>query len=278
MARIAVAQVDCTLGEVEANVKAALEQIRAAAAAGADVVAFPELALHGYALGRIEDSDPLRADAPQLTQLAGLGPDVLMGFHEDGGIRRFNSAAYLTPNGPLHVHRKLSLPTYLAWEELKHASPGDSLRAVDTRIGRIATLICNDAWQPALPWLAAQDGAEVLLVPANSAQGMGPDALDLITIWRDLLRFIACMQQCWVIFCNRVGTEAGARFWGGSCVLAPGGELVAEASLWEPGLIVADIEVSAARRSRFQVPLLADARLELIEREVARLIRERAGA
>ncbi len=82
------------------------------------------------------------------------------------------------------------------------------------------------------------------------------------------------MQQCWVIFCNRVGTEAGARFWGGSRVLDPGGCVVVRAPLWEAALVTADIGVTAARRRRLDVPLLAEARLGLIARELRRLTAE----
>jgi predicted amidohydrolase len=274
MVQIALAQVDCVLGDVTANLAHAREAMRDAATQGIDLVVFPELTLHGYALGKVNGDHSLRADDPRLVSLAQPGVDVLVGFHEDGGVRRYNSAAYLTADGVRHVHRKLYLPNYLVWEERKHASPGQCLRAFDTRIGRVATLICNDAWQPVLPWLAAQDGAEVLLVPANSAAGPGSELLDVIGYWGELLRFIARMQQCWVIFCNRVGTEAGARFWGGSLVLDPAGQVVAEAPLWEPGLVVANIDVPAARRRRHELPLIAEARLGLIERELARLIRE----
>ena len=274
MAQIALAQVDVTLGDVAANLEHARDMIQRVAAQGPDLVVFPELTLHGYALAQVKGDPCLRADDPRLASLAESGPDVLVGFHEDGGIRRYNSAAYIAPGGVRHVHRKLYLPNYLTWEERKQASPGQSLRAFDTRIGRAATLICNDAWQPVLPWLAAQDGADMLLVPANSAAGLEPELLDVIDYWSELLRFIARMQQCWVIFCNRVGTEAGARFWGGSRVLDPAGHIVAEAPLWEAGLVVADIDVPAARRRRHQLPLIAEARLGLIQRELARLIDE----
>src|SRR5262252_618671 len=274
MARIAVAQVDCALGDVDANLEQARDRIGDAAVQSADLVVFPELTLHGYALGKAEGDHSLCAGDPRLASLTESGADVLVGFHEDGGVRRYNSAAYLAPDGVRHVHRKLYLPNYLVWEERKHASPGQSLRAFDTRIGRMATLICNDAWQPVVPWLAAQDGAEVLLVPANSATGPGSELVDVIGYWDELLRFIARMQQCWVIFCNRVGTEAGARYWGGSRILDPGGQVAAQAPLWEPGLVVADIDVPAARRHRHELPLLAEARLGLIERELARLINE----
>lgn len=272
MARIALAQVDVTLGDVAGNLARARDTIGSAAAQGADLVVFPELTLHGYALGQAEGDHSLRADDPRLASLTQAGPDVLAGFHEDAGVRRYNSAAYLSGGDVRHVHRKLYLPNYLAWEERKHASPGQNLRAFDTRIGRMATLICNDAWQPALPWLATQDGAEVLLVPANSAAGLELEQLDVVDYWCELLRFIARMQQCWVIFCNRVGTEAGARFWGGSRILDPGGHVVAQAPLREPELILADIDVPAARRRRHELPLIAEARLGLISRELTRLI------
>jgi predicted amidohydrolase len=270
--RIALAQMDCALGDVTANLDHAREQAATASAQGADLVVFPELTLHGYRLGEVDGGRSLRADDPRLAALTEPGADVLVGFHEDGGVRRYNAAAYLGADGSRHVHRKLYLSNYLAWEERKHAGPGQSLRAFDTRIGRVATLICNDAWQPALPWLAAQDGAEVLLVPANSAEGLGPESLDVIDYWTELLRYIARMQQCWVIFCNRVGSEGGARFWGGSRILDPRGRVVAEAPLWDAQLLVADIDVAAARRDRHGLPLLAEARLGLIERELARLI------
>ena len=274
MTRIALSQMDCVLGDVASNLEHSRKQIDDAAAQGAELVVFPELTLNGYALGQLERDSSLGAEDPRLTALSESGVDVLVGFHEDGGVRRYNSAAYLAADGGRYVHRKLYLPNYLAWEERKHASAGQSLRAFDTRFGRVATLICNDAWQPVLPWLAAQDGAEVLLVPTNSAAGLGPESLDVVDYWCELLRFIARMHQCWVVFCNRVGTEAGARFWGGSRVLDPSGRVVAEAAMWEPELLVVDVEVAAARRRQHEVPLLAEARLGLIAREIGRLIDE----
>lgn len=272
MVRIALAQVDCVLGDVDANLTIARGQIQSAADQGAELVVFPELSLNGYALGHVTGDRSIRADDARLRELAQIGPDVLVGIHEDGGVRRYNSAVYLSDGQARHVQRKLYLPNYLVWEERKHSSAGQSLEAFDTRLGRMATLICNDAWQPVVPWLAAQDGAEVLLVTADSASGFGPESLDTIDYWSELLQFNARMNQCWVLFCNRVGTEEGARFWGGSRVLDPQGNVVAEAARWEPELLIADIDIDIARVRRHEVPLLAEARLGLISREVNRLI------
>lgn len=272
MVRIALAQVDSTLGDVDKNLERARRQVAAASEQGVDLVVFPELSLHGYALGEVATDDSVRADDPRLAALTRSGPDVLVGFHEDGGIRRHDSAAYLGADGRRHLHRKLFLPNYLVWEERKHYSPGQRLRAYDTRFGRMATLICYDFWQAPLPWLAAQDGAEVLLVPVASAAGHGPDSVDVVGHWCDLVRMVARMHQCWVVMCNRVGAEAGARFWGGSRIVDPTGAVVAEAPMWEPALVVHDVDVAAANRLRHTVPHVAEARLGLVGREVDRLI------
>lgn len=276
--RIALAQMDSALGDVEANAENAVRMTKEAAAQGADLVVLPELALHGYALGRIGEDRAIPPSDRRITTLGSVGPDVLVGFHEDGGARAYNTGAYLSGGRTVHVHRKLYLPNYLIWEERKHVSPGQSLRAYDTSFGRMATLVCNDAWQPVVPWIAVQDGAEALLVTANSAvspegyPGSAPEALDTVAYWRELLSYTARMQQSWVVFVNRAGVEEGARFWGGSQVIDPAGEVVAEAPMWDESLTVAEIDLPAARRRRRSVPLVAEARLGLVAREVNRLI------
>lgn len=272
--RIALAQTDCVLGDVEENLARAHATVSEAASRGADLVVFPELSLHGYTLGQLAGDTSIAADDERLAELSSHGPDVLVGLHEDGRLRRFNSASYLASGAVLHTHRKLYLPNYLEWEERKHFSPGHTLRAFDTAHARVATLICNDAWQPMLPWLAAQDGAEVLLVPTNSADGLAPGAVDTAEYWQDLLLNIARLQQCWVVFVNRVGEEGKASFWGGSRVLDPWGELVAEAPRWAESLTLVDLDVSAVRRRRREMPLLEEARFGLVQREVHRLMQE----
>ncbi|MFJ9848832.1 nitrilase-related carbon-nitrogen hydrolase [Streptomyces sp. NPDC101150] len=276
--RIALAQTDCVLGEVPENLDIAQEQIKQAADQGAELVVFPELSLHGYHLGVLKRDTSIEARDSRLLELSILGPDVLVGLHEHTSLRAYNTSAYYADGALVHAHRKLYLPNYLAWEERKHVSPGQSMRAYDLTKspsgGRGATLVCNDAWQPVLPWLAVQDGAEVLFVPTNSAASLDPEAMDTIAYWDTLLAYTAKMLQCWVVFVNRVGNEHGATFWGGSRVVDPRGTVVAQAPRWEPGLVTVEIDPSEARRQRRAVPLVAEARLGLVDREVRRLIDE----
>jgi len=271
--RVALAQVDCALGDVAANIATARDVLRRARdEQGADLVVFPELNLTGYSLGHVAD-DVSRAVADE--EIAGLaaetdGTGCVIGFAEAGRVHTYDSAAYLQGGSVRHVHRKLYLPTYDIWEERKHFTPGDRMRAFDTPWGCAAILLCGDAWQPALASLAVQDGARVLIVPANST-ARKPEIRD---DWRDICRFYARMLECFVVFVNRVGIEPGLDFWGGSHVHDPYGECIAEAPVGEPALVTAELDLTAVRRRRREMPLVKEARLGMLSRELERLVAE----
>ncbi|HUR87034.1 MAG TPA: nitrilase-related carbon-nitrogen hydrolase [Solirubrobacteraceae bacterium] len=276
--RITLAQAASQLGDVDANLERAAEIIRAAGRDGSDLVVFPELFLTGYALGQVEADVTMSADDRRLTQLSTVaqGTDVLVGFHEDGrGVHNYNAAGYYDGDELVHTHRKLYLPTYDVFEERKHFSPGQSMRAFDTRQGRFATLICNDAWQPHLVFLAIQDGARVLLVPTNSAQSRFPEQYDSRTYWRDITVFYARMFQCYVVFCNRVGDEGEhLRFWGGSHIVDPWGKIVCALPDDEEATVTTTVDLAMVRKRRREVPLVREARLGLLAREATRLAEE----
>ena len=272
VARLTLAQIDCSLGDVAANARRVRETLAAPAVRSADLVVFPELTLTGYALGHV-DEDVSRPVADG--EIAGLAAErhdaaFVFGFAEAGSVHTYNSAVYVEDGRVAHLHRKLYLPNYDIWEERKHFTPGSAMRAFDTRFGRMAILVCSDAWQPALAALAVQDGARVLIVPTNSTVRRP----DIEEQWRDITRFYARTLQCYVVFVNRVGVEPGLRFWGGSHVYGPEGELVIEAPRDEPALVSADIDLAAVRRVRREMPLVKEARLGLLSREIERLVAE----
>jgi predicted amidohydrolase len=239
---------------------------------------FPELHLTGYSIGQVDEDLSMRADDERLAHLTVRAGNagVVAGFVEDGpGVHTYNSAAYLQKGHPAHVHRKLYLPTYTTFEERKYFTPGPSLRAFPvTDNTRMAVLLCNDAWQPQLAFLATQDGARVLLIPAASAQSHFPDKYDSRTYWRDITRFYGRMFQLFVVFVNRVGSEGELHFWGGSHVVDPWGEIIAEAPPNAEHLLTVDIDLKDVRRRRRDIPLVKEARLGLINREVERLLDE----
>ena len=274
--RVALAQVDCVLGDVAENTRRARDAIARARAGGAHLVIFPELSLTGYALGTVTEDVALTVDDPAITALAEATDDiaVVVGCVEHGRVQTYNTALYLEDGAVSYVQRKTHLPTYGRFEEHKHFSQGPRLQAFDTRLGRFAVLICNDAWQAPLAYIAAHDGARVLIVPACSSlePGSGTDPAEIERDWSDLLRFHARFLQAWVVFVNRVGEEAGLTFWGGSQVVDPWGRIVAQAPRAEEALVHAEIDLLAVRRRRRELPLLKEPRLGLLRREVDRLM------
>jgi predicted amidohydrolase len=274
--RVALAQVDCVLGDVAANADRAADVIARARGDGADLVVFPELSLTGYALGDVTEDVAVTLDDPPIEALAAAteGIAAVVGCVEHGRVHTYNSALFLDGGAIVHVQRKTHLPTYGRWEEHKHFTAGPALRAFDTRLGRAAMLICNDAWQAPLAYVAAHDGARLLIVTAASSleSADGTDPAELERDWGDLLRFHARFLQAWVVFVNRAGVEAGVTFWGGSRVVDPWGRIVAQAPRAEEALVLADLDVTAVRRRRRELPLLKEPRLGLIRREIDRLI------
>lgn len=275
--RITLAQVDVQLGDIDANVEHAARVIAEAVAQGTDLIVFPELHLTGYSIGEVDTDLSISPDDDRLIKLSRAAgrAAVLLGFVETGhGVHTYNSAGYYLDGELVHLHRKLYLPTYRTYEERKHFTPGPSLRAFQTEHGRMATLICNDAWQPPLAFIATQDGARVLLVPTASAQSNFPRRYDSAGYWHGITRFYGRMFQLYVVFVNRVGTEGGLRFWGGSHIIDPWGDVVAEAPLVAEHVSTAEVDLVEVRRRRREIPLVKEARLGLIQREVARLVDE----
>jgi len=277
--RISLAQADSTLGDVDANLERAQEIVSRAVDESSELVVFPELFLSGYSIGDIDADLSLRPDDPRIGKLSRQAgrAGLLIGFVEAGppGPHTYNSTAYYEDGRLVHLHRKLYLPAYAPFEERNHFSPGPTLRAFPVRQEtRMAVLLCNDAWQPQLAFLATQDGAQVLLVPAASAQSRFPEHYNSHDYWYDITRFYGRMFQLFVVFVNRVGIEGGLRFWGGSHVIDPWGNVLAEAPAVEEHLLTVDIDLAEVRRRRRQVPLVKEARLGLIQREIGRLLEE----
>ncbi|MDQ3664190.1 MAG: amidohydrolase [Actinomycetota bacterium] len=276
--RVTLAQVSPSLGDVDANVDRAEQVVADAVRESSDLVVFPELCLSGYSIGSVDADLSMRPDDPRLQRLGKRAGSagVVVGFVEAGarGPHTYNSMAFYQDGRLVHVHRKLYLPAYAPFEERNHFTPGPNLQAfpVDPET-RMAVLLCNDAWQPQLAFLAVQDGAKVLLVPAASAQSQFPEHYDSHEYWHDITHFYGRMFQVYVVFVNRVGREGPLRFWGGSHVIDPWGNVVVEAGEEEQALTV-DIDLVEVRRRRHQVPLVKEARLGLLQREVRRLLEE----
>lgn len=256
------------LNDVDANVAELHDYI--SRVAGSDLAVAPELATHGYHLAEVDEVEPLPPVDRRIADLGRHGPAVIAGFVEAWRSHQCNSAA-IVDGGRVQVQRKLFLPNYRSWEEHKHYRPGGRLRLFDVRGARVAVLICNDLWQPVVPWLAAHGGAEVLVVIANSAETTF--SVSTRQAWDVLISHAAIVLQSYVVFVNRCGVECGTRFWGGSCVVGPDGTALAVLGD-DVATAGAELDLPALRRERRRWPLLKESRFDLVAREAARLAAE----
>ena len=244
-----------------------------------DLVVAPETALTGYFVeGGVRDlalsADQLYDDLSRQHSDAKAPPfDIALGFYELHQNRLYNAGLYATLGGSdagiRHVHRKVFLPTYGVFDEERFVEAGRSVQAFDTRWGRAAILICEDAWHSFTPMLAALDGAQLILVPsASPARGIGPDG-DAggrpvsLGRWNRIIQEIAGEHGVYVALSQLVGFEGGKAFPGGSIVADPRGRLVAEGPIFEEALIPAAVDFEEITRARADLPLLADLEMRL---------------
>ncbi len=278
---IAIAQIDCLLGNTDGNLRKHVEMVRRARDGGADLVVFPELSLTGYTLRDINWDVAVRGPEPEhfrpLLQESREIAIICGGVEESGDYGLYNSA-FLLQNGRLQaVHRKVYPPTYGMFEELRYFSPGRSVRAFDTEFGRIGVLICEDLWHLPLPYLLAKDGAECIIgIAASPTRLSGDDArIQVAGVNAEQHKAISRLLGTYLVFCNRVGYEDGVNFWGGSAVIGPSGNDVVQAALFTEDLIFADIDGNEVRRARRFSRHFLDDDPRLVAEELARILRER---
>lgn len=289
--RIALAQIDCRLGNIPENLRTHRQALTdARAGGGADLALFPELSLTGYRLrsnihrAMLDDAalgatwETMRADG--LTR----GMHVALGYVEL--TRRaaiHNTVALLHGNRPdlEFRHRKVYLPTYGMFEEERYMRPGDRFRATDivTADGerwRVGILCCEDAWHASAWTILQARGCDLILIPsASPGRGVESERLGSQRSWYGILSTFAELTGSWVAFCNRVGFEDDIHFWGGSAVLAPTGETRCQACDLEPDLLLCDIDRRALTTARIATPLGASEDWALTIRELEGALAER---
>ncbi|CAA9260542.1 MAG: NAD synthetase [uncultured Chloroflexia bacterium] len=266
-----------------------------------DVLLLPEAALTGYFLegGVRELAMPAGELFQQLqeTYLRACGAaapalDIALGFYERHRDRYFNSAMYATLGGNTgqegdgeiapgicYVHRKVFLPTYGVFDEARFLEPGHHVAAFDTRFGRVALLICEDAWHSLTGTIAAVDGAQIVyIVSASPARGIQGAVPTNVEHWEMLLRNIASEHGMYAAISQLTGFEGGKAFPGSSQVVGPRGEMLVRGPLWEEALVQVELDWRDLHLIRADLPLLADAEtvLPFLLRDLEAAGRERS--
>lgn len=265
--KVACASIAPEKAEVAKNLDRVAEIVRQAVGEGAELVLLPETVVSGYFLegGVLEVAMSAEELAGELgRRLRGLGPvDICLGFYESFEGNLYNAAAYLEANDKgcrvKQVYRKFFLPTYGVFDEERFVSRGRDIAVFDTRFGRFAILICEDVWHSILPSVCAVAGAQMLLVPAASpGRGFAGSTLDNMDRYKRLFRALSEEHGVFSMNAQLCGFEGGKGFSGGSMILDPSGNVLAEGPLMEEHLILADIDLDLVEIARAASPLLSD--------------------
>lgn len=270
---LAAAQIACSPGDLDANLAAHLNRIAEARQRAVDLLVFPELSLTDYLTAPDTPDLGMRRDDARLTSLvSAAGPmAVSVGFIERGADGRcYNAQALLGIGRILAVHRKINLPGYGRLREPEVYVPGQELQSFDLPGGwKTATLICADAWNPALPWLAALAGTELLILPTASSRDAVGDDFDNPRGWEINLAHTAMTYGMPLVFANHCGARGEFDFWGGSRILDVNGRELARAQAGEE-LILATIDRAAIIAARRRLPTIRDSTPTLIHRLLSR--------
>lgn len=278
---VAVAQFAPAKADLDANLDTIAEIIAQSIDEGAELVLLPEACTSGYFLegGVLEVAVTTNQLAEKLwTRLRGKVTrpiDVALGFYQSDEGNLYNSATYLEllPDGVrvVAVYRKFFLPTYGVFDEERFVTRGRDLAVFDTRLGRMALLVCEDVWHSVLPTLCAVNGAQIILVPAASpARGFQMVEIENHERYRRLFRGISEEHGVFCANAQLCGFEGGKGFIGGSMITDPQGHVLAEAPQSEPHLLMAEIDLGMVSLARAQSPLIAD--LQSVWEEVRRLV------
>jgi NAD+ synthase (glutamine-hydrolysing) len=238
--RLALAQINTIVGDLEGNRGLILERLAEAKANSADLVVFPELAVTGYPP---EDlllrPGFIRAAEESVEQIAreARGTTVLVGApHFD---RDLYNACYVCSGGEVKaVYRKRFLPNYGVFDEDRYFAPGRDLILLEHGKTLVGPTVCEDMWQPGPPATdLALAGAELLVNISASPFYVGRDREReemFVTRARD--------NSCFVAFCNAVGGQDELIFDGHSVVLDDEGTVIARAPGFDEALLLADVE------------------------------------
>lgn len=244
--RIALAQINPTVGNVDGNAAKIAAWIDRARAAGAELAIFPELCVPGYPAEDLYLKQHfLAANVAAVERLAeGLAPGVtvIVGFAEPvegGGDYRHahNSLALLAAGAVQRVYRKNRLPNYSVFDEQRYFVPGTDGDAVEVAGTRVGLTICEDTWVPGPPGQAEADaGARLIANPSGSPyhRGKGQER-------EAMFAERAREYDAHFAFVNLVGGQDELVFDGQSLLLAPDGSVLARAAQFEEDLVVVDV-------------------------------------
>ncbi|MGE0404938.1 MAG: NAD+ synthase [Candidatus Korobacteraceae bacterium] len=253
--KIALGQINTTVGDFSGNARKIVALARRAQEAGASLAIFPELAICGYPpRDLVENPAFVRRNLEMAERIASEidGIAVICGLATAAkaatGKSVMNSAALLSGGRVQFLQHKMLLPTYDVFDESRNFAAASSQELLPFCGQQVALTICEDAWNDKSFWnrpLYREDPVEVLMRAGGNLLvniSASPYYLGKRGLRREMLSAVACKYQVPVAMCNSVGGNDSLIFDGSSIVLAPDGSLIAQGKSFEEDLVLCDLE------------------------------------
>jgi NAD+ synthase (glutamine-hydrolysing) len=250
--RLALCQINATVGDIAGNAQRIRAGMRAAREAQADLALFPELALTGYPPEDLLLKEHFLADAAAaLREVAedARGLIAIVGFPERAQDV-YNAAAVLA-EGTVHaIYRKVYLPNYGVFDEQRYFQVGPGPAVIDIGSQRIGLTVCEDIWEPGPPASEEALAGATLIVNVSASPYHAGKGAERERMFAQRARDnLAC-----VAFCGLVGGQDELVFDGHSCVLDHSGATIARAAQFQEQLLVCDVDLDAAAAARLRDP------------------------
>ena len=255
--RVALGQINCTVGDLTGNVDRMIAMARDAAARAADIVVFPELSVTGYPpRDLVEKQSFVQRNLRELDRLANetaqLDTTIVCGYvgcaDAEAGSRISNSAAVLDRGRIVFRQDKMLLPNYDVFDEQRYFNPAEAQHLLTWRGRRIALTICEDAWNDKQYWSRqlydrdpvqelVAEGSQILISINASPWNMAKRAQR-----REIFARIARHHCLPVVYVNQVGGNDQLVFDGSSFAMDAEGRVIASAASFSEDLVVVDTD------------------------------------
>lgn len=273
--RVHIEQMKCVLGDNKKNLGRMLEGIDRAIANGDELIVFPELSLSGYVLEELVFETAIK-EIPEILLEKSREISIIFGAVELGEEDYpYNTLFYLEDGKVVAKHRKVYLADYGMFYEGRYFKNGDKIRAFDTKFGRVAMVQAEELKHQSTQLILAQDGAKYIFVSTANPTVLGLTKHDISLEWKEILKTNSYLNGVYTVMANRVGVEDGVTFYGNSMVVAPNGEIVAEAEFIKEDSISCELLEEKIRATRFANPIFKNENLDLTIKELKRIIKER---
>ena len=251
--RIALAQINPTVGDLEGNATKVVRNIAKAREAGAELVAFPELAIPGYPPEDLLLKPQFLEENRKymewvVSQSEGIA--VVVGFADAVGAEVYNAAAVAFDGQLIDVYHKMFLPNYGVFDEDRYFRSGGTCPVYVINGASVGVNICEDIWYPVGPTVVQRAAGAEIIVNINGS----PFHAGKRHFREKMLATRAADNELFLAYVNMVGGQDELVFDGASMVFDPQGEVIASSSQFEEDLLVTDLDVQSVFRSRLREP------------------------